>query len=179
MALEMDNISIGNRESTFQVGKALKYTTTSIASFSGKSDNLILFRHPGYPEEVGNILLRLYAFDRKGGGLHYGTAFVACAIVAGNAWNGYFTHQRDGDKIQLGNDDLLNEKSYYFHVPPSQGDSYIYPVCPSFEHWPFPHNNLPPLWANTPMGRGNVGDADDVDDFGVPPTTWTSGPSPR
>jgi hypothetical protein len=48
-------------------------------SFSGNRDNTIKFRHPGYLDEYEqNILMRLYAFDRQGVGLHYSTARVAC-----------------------------------------------------------------------------------------------------
>lgn len=114
----------------------------------------IKFRHPGYPDDFEqNILLSLYAFDHSTGGLHHGTAHLACAVVAGNAWNGFFTEERDGPKLVKSSEELLLGKSYYFHVPgEDMGDSssrrehYKYAVYPSFEHWNFPHSNLPPTW---------------------------------
>jgi hypothetical protein len=38
---------------------------------------------------------------------------------------------------------------YYFYVPPASGSAETnrYPVWPSFEHWSYPHRNLPPMWA--------------------------------
>lgn len=66
-------------------------------SFSGSRDNTIKIKHPGYPDDYEqNVLMMLYAFDCQGGGLHCGTALIACALVAGNAWNGYFTLEHDG-----------------------------------------------------------------------------------
>ena len=52
--------------------------------------------HPIYDDSI----LTLYAYDHPDGGLHFNTAFVACAMVAGNAW-------RDGDTINIGRDGLL------------------------------------------------------------------------
>ncbi|KAN0069069.1 hypothetical protein V8E54_012698 [Elaphomyces granulatus] len=83
-------------------------------------------------------------FDHPNGGLHYGTAILACALIAGNAWNGFFTETVNGPMIMMGNDQLLREENYYFHVPSSGKEPY--PIYPSFEHWRFPHNNLPPSW---------------------------------
>ncbi|KAL6717731.1 hypothetical protein ACLMJK_003816 [Lecanora helva] len=121
----------------------------------------IRFRHPGYPNS-SNILLVLYAFDSPDGGLHYGTAFLACAIVAVNAFNGYMTETLDGDKLEMDWDKLLIKEDYYFHVPPAGDNSregqycadqsatssnrYQYPVYPSFNEWSFPHATLPKEW---------------------------------
>src|SRR6266487_564593 len=125
-------------------------------SFSDNPDHTINFRHPAYPDDFNqNILLTLYAFDHPDGGLHYGTAFLACALVAGNAWNGYFTTTVDGPKVVKEDDQLLREKNYYFHVAEDQqassssspSQSSAYPICPSFEHWRFPHGDLPPSWS--------------------------------
>ena len=68
----------------------------------GDSDMRIEFCHPGY-ESPDDILLTLCAFDHPDGGLHFNTAFVACATVAGNAWQGFFTESRYGDTVNVGN----------------------------------------------------------------------------
>jgi len=70
-----------------------------------------------------------YSYGNRGteeqrGGMHYGTALTACAIVAGNAWNGYLPSEGR----------LLTGRTYYFHVPDTSGASSLYPVRPSFEH---------------------------------------------
>jgi hypothetical protein len=104
-------------------------------SFSGSRNNTIKIKHPGYPDDYEqNVLMMLYAFDCQGGGLHYDTALIACTLVAGNAWNGYFTLERDGPRIALENDNVLLEKSYYFHVPSPSPSSHDYAIYPSFEH---------------------------------------------
>ncbi|KAI9760551.1 MAG: hypothetical protein M1840_002389 [Geoglossum simile] len=119
----------------------------------------ISFRHPGYKSPY-DLLLKLSAFDHPLGGLHYRTALVACGIVAGNVWDGYFTETRDGSRITLDDDQMLMGAEYYFHIPyPSgsvsamdenspAGSYYRYPVVPNFQEWPFPHHNLPPGWAD-------------------------------
>lgn len=117
--------------------------------FSGSRDDTVEIKHPGYPDHFEqNVLMVLYAFDRQGGGLHYGTALVACGLVAGNVWNGYFTLDRDSPRLELRDDDILLEKSYYFHVPSSNSDPHKYAIYPSFEHWAFPHDHLPPAWSH-------------------------------
>ena len=139
-------------------------------------DHKIRFRHPGYPDTGNlNVLLTLYAFDHPDGGLHYGTAFLACAIVAVNAFNGYMTETRDGDKLEMEWDGLLLKKEYYFNVPSTDGDggelqvgiegsasskeNHQYPVCPSFDHWSFPHKTMPVDWPK-PSPPGAPSDTD-------------------
>jgi hypothetical protein len=95
--------------------------------YCGRADSTVTIKHPGYPDELDqNILLRLWGFDRNGGGLHHGTALAACGIVAGNSWSGYFTETRDGQKLVLGDDDVLTQKEYYYYT----GDEMrtVYPV---------------------------------------------------
>ncbi|KAG9511535.1 hypothetical protein KCU85_g10076, partial [Aureobasidium melanogenum] len=48
----------------------------------------VTFRHPGYRDEH-NIIMVLPALDDAQGGIHHETALTACAIVAGNRWNGF------------------------------------------------------------------------------------------
>jgi hypothetical protein len=78
------------------------------------------FCHPAYnfPHDT---LLTLNAFDHPHGGIHHNTALVACAIVANNKWDGYFTETRDGPRINIGRDGILMGRKYYFHVPPPSG----------------------------------------------------------
>ena len=122
---------------------------TPSPTFSGTPGDTIAIKHPYYLDDFfQNVLMRLHAFDRLGGGLHYGTALIACGLVAGNIWNGYFTVDRDGPQITLIDDEVLLGKSYYFHVPSSTENSSNYAIFPSFEHWTFPHNNLPPTWTS-------------------------------
>lgn len=79
---------------------------------------IILFKHSGYPVHYDqNVLLQLYAWDSPTGGLHSGTALLACALIACNAWDGYLTIERDGQKLDLHDDDILIAQEYYFHVP--------------------------------------------------------------
>ncbi|KAL9000487.1 MAG: hypothetical protein Q9188_005659 [Gyalolechia gomerana] len=115
----------------------------------------ISVRHPGYPDSgAKNELLILPANDTPDGGLHHGTVWLSCAIIAGNAWTGYLTGNRGGQRLQLGYDDPLPKGTYYFCVPGTGGtkgdDSWRYPVVPTFDHWPFPHDNLPPEWRPRP-----------------------------
>lgn len=135
-------------------------------SFSGDHGNTITFKHPGYPDQFGqNILLTLFAFDHPSGGLHYGTAYVACALVACNAWNGYFTRTRESPRLELDHDDLLLDRVLYFHVPTGTGK---YPVYPNFDNWAFPHDDLPPHW---PPEMGS--EREEVEELGAPPSVST------
>ncbi|KAI4183564.1 MAG: hypothetical protein LQ346_006296, partial [Caloplaca aetnensis] len=121
----------------------------------------IFVRHPGYSDAGGkNELLNFLANDSPDGGLHYGTVWLSCAIIAGNAWNGYLTNIRGGHRLTLDYDALLPKGIYYFYVPltdsPREGDPERYPIVPTFEHWPFPHDDLPPGWlprSNAPAGE--------------------------
>ncbi|KAH0556027.1 hypothetical protein GP486_006032 [Trichoglossum hirsutum] len=113
----------------------------------------IEFCHPAY-DPPHDILLTLFGFDYLGGGIHHNTALVACAIVAGNQWCGYFTETRDGPSVTAACDEILRGKKYYFHVidPQNGGDEltshpiYKYPIIPLFREWVFPHDNLPRGW---------------------------------
>ncbi len=113
-----------------------------------------VFRHPSYPDNY-NIFLELHTPGKAGGALRYGLAHTACALVAGNTWDGYFTFTRDGLRLEFNWDDLLPERSHYFHVTTptaalngagehgSNSEHYLYPVFPSFDHWQFPHDTMP------------------------------------
>ncbi|KAH6984053.1 hypothetical protein EDB80DRAFT_591710 [Ilyonectria destructans] len=114
--------------------------------------------HPGYHEPDqeqydpnGDVLISLPALDD--GGIHHDTAHTACAILAANRWDGYFSHDRSGT-VRVGppQDGILREKSYFFCLPsPSTSTSpdstdHPYPVIARFSDWRFPHDDLPPIW---------------------------------
>lgn len=78
--------------------------------------NNISFRHPGY-DDVRNTLLIMPALD-PGGGIHHDTAKIACGILAGNRWDGYFTEDKAGQiVVQISPDEILLKRNYYFHLP--------------------------------------------------------------
>lgn len=82
------------------------------SSFSHGQPRVIAFKHPGYSDYAKqNELLSLCATDSITGGIHYGTAWTACALVAGNASNGYMTREREGARIILKDDELLTDES--------------------------------------------------------------------
>ena len=72
------------------------------------------FLHPALPHR-DNFLFSLVANDD--GGLHFGVAHTACAIVAGNAFDGYLSVDDQGTKIEKEWDDILEGNRYYFFVP--------------------------------------------------------------
>ncbi|KAH7309075.1 hypothetical protein B0I35DRAFT_360195 [Stachybotrys elegans] len=110
----------------------------------------IRFFHPGYADAGGipdfDVLLSLEAFDDRGTGIHYDTAHTACAILANNRWDGYFSHDRHGRLRAQPHDGILREEQYYFCLPSSDPPTDRYPVIPRFRDWRFPHGNLPPIW---------------------------------
>ena len=73
----------------------------------------IIFRYPGY-DDGSNLLLILRALDS--GGIHYETARLACAIPADNRWDGWFTEEQGGDKLDVPDDGILRKENYYFRV---------------------------------------------------------------
>lgn len=146
-----------------------QHVTHSSTVSLGRGDQ-ITFRHPAYPP-VQNVLLRLPALDHPSGGIHHETARTACAITAGNRWDGYLTEAIDGPRVEIPSHGVLQKSNYYFHVPspaasryktscmfgmiitdvdPEASDSefFRYPVVPCFREWKFPHNDLPSSWIN-------------------------------
>lgn len=116
----------------------------------------ISFKHPGYYDDYDqNILIRLRGFDKfKEGiaGLHQGTALTACGILSGR-WDGFFSKDRNGARLDVDLDGLLTEDSYYYCIE----DDDKYAIYPSFEHWAFPHRQLPVPWnRSAPSTRAPV-----------------------
>lgn len=131
----------------------------------------ITFRHPGYPHP-GNILFRLPVYDgcepdedyehdedydpdhdhaEYGRGVHHGTALEACSIIACNS-KGFLSPkllQSPPDHIPSLNS-LLTARVYYFYpkawIRSRSQEDLVYPVCPSFKDWQFPHGAVPADW---------------------------------
>ncbi|KAH7176331.1 hypothetical protein EDB81DRAFT_897623, partial [Dactylonectria macrodidyma] len=108
---------------------------------------------------IRDALFSIPAFDD--GRTHYHTVHTACGILAGNRWDGYFSHDRDGStRVEPPNNGVLRESSYFFCLPPSStpapapasasasntDSTNIYPIVARFRDWRFRHGNLPPLW---------------------------------
>ncbi|EXJ70034.1 uncharacterized protein A1O5_07107 [Cladophialophora psammophila CBS 110553] len=109
--------------------------------------------HPSYTTPT-NGLLSFPRVDRVHGrhfyiwprfGVHYGTALLACQIVAGNAFNtGRLTFDQAGQRlVELLSDNILTEEVYYFMVG---GGPNQYPILPIFRDWEFPHGLIPDSW---------------------------------
>ena len=62
-------------------------------------------------------MFSLLGFDSQEGGLHHGTARIACAIIAGNRWDGYLSLQPNGPRVPETDEDVLLSDKYYFLVP--------------------------------------------------------------
>lgn len=126
----------------------------------------VIFRHPAY-DDRSNIILMLPALDHPDAALDYNTTLAACAVVANNAWRGFFTLDRAGEqRVAPAEDGLLRERSYYFRVGlgrrysrthrclPALVDanplSEKYPVVLGFNNWTFP-DALPDAWTRTSL----------------------------
>ena len=96
--------------------------------------------HPGYKDSEENSLMILPCLDQKADifGVHFGTVATLCAIFSGRS-DGFFTKERRGQPLQLQFDELLDNGTYYYHIP----GVLQYPVFASFDHWEFPHYTLP------------------------------------
>lgn len=119
----------------------------------------ILFRHPGY-NNSNNIMLKLFAPDTQDNthGLYARFALDACGVIAGNRWDGWLSRSKDPTALKEDPITILQEASYYFHLPDSSSDV-PYPVVPNFAQWRFPHNDgpqLPDAWRQLDLGRNPV-----------------------
>ncbi|EGP82353.1 uncharacterized protein MYCGRDRAFT_111745 [Zymoseptoria tritici IPO323] len=154
-------------------------------------------RHPGY-DDANNELLSLVAADCASGGddglgvggeeqqgnrgqtrygIQYQLVHAACAIVAGNRFDGVISRQKDWDNdhsLPLDPAALLPTGDYYFHVPnerqpllgtenPVLNLNPPYPVVPNFRSWSFPTDQFrdsPALraWTSTTIAPASDGD---------------------
>ncbi|UKZ71985.1 uncharacterized protein TrAtP1_012925 [Trichoderma atroviride] len=87
--------------------------------------------------------------DEKVWGVHHNTARVACGILAGNCFHTpYFALDQYGVfGVDLGPEDLLIEKEYYFIIPGNLA---------SFRDWIFPHEDLEDIWPHDPASRNDL-----------------------
>lgn len=84
--------------------------------------------HPAY-EPPGDVLIVFNATDDTWGAIHHETARIACGIIAGNRWDGYFTIKRDGRRVEMEPNGLLSKGKFYFHIPGPPGR------VPSLREW--------------------------------------------
>ncbi|KAG9971404.1 hypothetical protein KCU78_g23577, partial [Aureobasidium melanogenum] len=61
-----------------------------------------------------NIIMVLPALDDAQGGIHHETALTACAVVAGNRWDGFLREQGTGSRVTTPRDGILKGKDYFF-----------------------------------------------------------------
>jgi hypothetical protein len=122
----------------------------------------VVVYHPGCSDDNNNELLALVATDGStdAPGVQYGIVHTACAIFAGNRFDGWLSTMRDMTKGHVvTSQDLLPVGDYYFHVPPEAGGATEfanptlspYPIVPTFRHWPFPHSRTPAPWRDAPI----------------------------
>ena len=130
-----------------RIENVLQGIQPGLETISTRPQHRIFFRHPGYPAP-NNILLVVPAPDHPSGGLHHDTALTACGIVSGNRWDGWFTQNLDGPRIDIGPDEILLAGNYYFHLPRSESDP-PYGIVPCFRQWVFPHGKLPRTWMQS------------------------------
>ncbi|EGX94203.1 hypothetical protein CCM_02474 [Cordyceps militaris CM01] len=111
---------------------------------------LTSIRHPAYPD-TELPLLRLAAIDGESHGLDHQFALTVCGILTGNSWTtGYLaTKNADGTflRIERQANDILLDSTYYYLLS-THDSSYKYPVTLSFQHYRFPHGDLPSFWDN-------------------------------
>ena len=95
----------------------------TVTSMSHNPAHETTFRHPAYSSESNkNVLFILKAYDHPEGGLHHETARVACGMVAGNVWSGYFAYSAGGEPITMGPNGILRVgRNCFFHVPDLRG----------------------------------------------------------
>ena len=131
----------------------------------------VLFRHPGY-DDSNNVLFKLYAIDAATDGTHNGEegasqrpgtsglfaqfALDACAIIAGNRFNGWLSTSRNPDEAHNTRVDAgstLVARSYYYHLDRDEeidGPDGPYRIVPNFREWRFPHGQIPTHWEQLP-----------------------------
>lgn len=101
---------------TVRLAQTIPQHVTHSSTVSLGRGHQITFRHPAYPS-FQDVLLRLPALDHPSGGIHHETARIACAIIAGNRWDGYFTEAIDGPHVEIPSHGVLQKSNYFFHVP--------------------------------------------------------------
>jgi hypothetical protein len=124
----------------------------------------LVVRHPGYNDDDSNAMLALVATDGStdNPGVQYGLVHTACAIFAGNRFDGWLSLERKPTvEGAIAPQDLLPVGIYYFHVPPDAGTAEAfanitlspYPIVPNFREWTFPHAHIPAPWKTASIGE--------------------------
>jgi hypothetical protein len=91
-------------------------TTHTAYPLAFNPDHDICFRHPAY-QDAHNIFMILPGLDHPTGGVHHQTALIACAILANNRFDGWFTEDRNGAVlVNTPLDGILQKQDYYFQV---------------------------------------------------------------
>ena len=105
------------------------------------SSQRLVVRHPGYTDDDTNELFALVATDGglEAPGVQYDLVHTACAIFAGNRFDGWLSKTRDATiRSAIAPQDLLPVDTYYFHVPADAGaiaafaNTTPYPIVPNF-----------------------------------------------
>ncbi|KAM5471087.1 hypothetical protein MauCBS54593_003425 [Microsporum audouinii] len=105
----------------------------------------VSIHHPAYNDD-SYTLIAFIGLDHPAGGIHHETARIACAILAGNRWDGFLTETRTGERIREGSNSILQKSKYYFRLPNISPDE-KFPITPSFSHYRFPQS-LPSSWRD-------------------------------
>ncbi|KAI7288375.1 hypothetical protein KC343_g571 [Hortaea werneckii] len=140
-------------ESTSGEGVMLRNAFTEIRSEGPESpaahrSKYISFHHPGYGDFGDNVLIKLLAPDGKRGGITQEFALDACAVLACNRFDGYFTEHGSTQRV-VPSDGIIPPGDYDFHVP-GEIEGEPYPVGASFFDWQFPHDAIPDRWQYLP-----------------------------
>lgn len=84
-------------------------------------------RHPAYDSST-NIIASFASTDNDGDtyGVQFHMVHTACAIIANNRFDGWFSTSENATaaKIQLDDNAILPAQDYFFHVPAPLGEPY-------------------------------------------------------
>ncbi|ELQ33824.1 hypothetical protein OOU_Y34scaffold00871g8 [Pyricularia oryzae Y34] len=136
----------------------------SLANQNGGRYNVIRIRHPAYPASAPD-LLQLSATDGDNwNGLDLDVARAACSVVTTVSWDeGIFAVQSDASSgslsaVERPADGILRGSVYFWcrrlsdqGIDPVAASVEQYPVYASFQHWRFPHSNLPEPWRHVTL----------------------------
>ncbi|KAJ3526774.1 hypothetical protein NM208_g4360 [Fusarium decemcellulare] len=118
---------------------------------TGAKPRHILFQHPAYLDSASEMLALTATEGDVQDGVDYQMALISCCTITGNTWRDGWLARKDSKdtftRVDRPEDGILREPVYYFRLgqhPPN----YKYPVLPSFDHWPFPHDNIPIPWSS-------------------------------
>ncbi|KAK3941754.1 hypothetical protein QBC46DRAFT_91925 [Diplogelasinospora grovesii] len=118
---------------------------------------IIQFRHPAYPDDIPELLGLNAVEGEDRDGVDYDTALLSCCIITGNKWREGFIARKDDQgafrRVNRPYDGILRAPVYYFCLEKMEL-SEKYPVVPSFDHWRFPHGDIPLPWSEISIPTG-------------------------